>query len=538
MTIDYLSAINNKGSGMNITQLVDALVQAEIVPKRNLVTRKQDATETSISELAKLRSTFDEFQTVLKTPNAGVASEAYSTSPAVSVRVTDYSALRVARDLISVDQLARGQVLEFSGFTSANAVLASGNLTVDFGSWSQAGFQPSGARQSQMVSLPAPGGTLNALATKLDALEGVSARVVAKGVDNYSLVVVSDTGSKNALRISADGAGLAAFDNSIGNSQQVVSARNALVTYNGIALERASNSIADLIPGVVLDLNAETSEPATVGVIEDAKFAEAELATYLEKLNGVIGAVKTATRRGVNGEAGGPLAGDVTMASILRQLSGLTTTPIQGFGDTPIYLGSYGVQTERDGTFSIDSEKFATAFAANPGGYRAIFANLAQSSDAAISVTTKATAAPPVGAHDLVYTDATTATLNGTSLIPRVVNGRQTFYAITGAFAGVSIDVADARPGNSKIYFGQSAFDRMSDYITSILSRTGDFGRVETSFNEAALAQSEALDELAAKEELLADLYRTRFTVMEQQITKLKSTGTYLTNMVEAWKKE
>ena len=152
MTIDYLSAINNKGSGMNITQLVDALVQAEVVPKRNLISKKQDATELSISELAKLRSAFDDFQTALKTPNAGVASDAYSTSTAVSVRVSDYSALRVAKDLVSVDQLARGQVLEFSGFTSANAAVASGSLAIQFGTWSQGGFQASGTRADQTAA--------------------------------------------------------------------------------------------------------------------------------------------------------------------------------------------------------------------------------------------------------------------------------------------------------------------------------------------------------------------------------------------------
>lgn len=537
MTIDYLSAINNNGSGMNITQLVDALVQAEVVPKRNLISKKQDATELSISELAKLRSAFDDFQTVLKTPNAGVASDVYSTSTALSVRVSDYSSLRVAKDLVSVDQLARGQVLEFSGFTSANAAVASGNLAIQFGTWSQGGFQASGTRADQTVSFAPPGGTLTALATKLDALDGVSARVVAKGIDNYSLVVVADPGVDNALRITASDPGLAAFDNSAANSQQVLSARNARLTYNGIALERRSNSITDLVPGVVLDLNAVTQEPATVGVIEDASFAKGELAAYLGKLNGLIGAVKTATRRGVNGESGGPLAGDVTMGAILRQLSSLTTTPIQGVGEAPVYLGSYGVQTERDGTFSIDSSKFAAAFAANPAGYRAIFANLAQSSDSAIGVTVSATADPPAGGHDLIYTDEGTATLNGSALIPRAVNGRQTFYAITGAFKGISIDVTDASLGSSKLYFGQSAFDRMNDYITAILTKTGDFGRVETSFAETALSQEDALSDLAAKEELLADLYRTKFTVMEQQITRLKSTGTYLTNMVEAWKK-
>jgi flagellar hook-associated protein 2 len=116
------------------------------------------------------------------------------------------------------------------------------------------------------------------------------------------------------------------------------------------------------------------------------------------------------------------------------------------------------------------------------------------------------------------------------------VDGRQTFYAITGTFAGVSIDVEDAALGSSSIYFGQSALDRMSDYISVIMSKVGDFSRVENGYDDRASEQSDALISLSEKEDLLAQLYRTKFTVMEQQITRLKSTGTYLTNMVESWK--
>ena len=40
MSVDYLSALNTKGSGLNITQLVDSLVQAETEPKKKLINDK------------------------------------------------------------------------------------------------------------------------------------------------------------------------------------------------------------------------------------------------------------------------------------------------------------------------------------------------------------------------------------------------------------------------------------------------------------------------------------------------------------------
>ena len=34
MAVDYISALNTKGSGLNITQIVDSLVDAETQPKK------------------------------------------------------------------------------------------------------------------------------------------------------------------------------------------------------------------------------------------------------------------------------------------------------------------------------------------------------------------------------------------------------------------------------------------------------------------------------------------------------------------------
>jgi flagellar hook-associated protein 2 len=308
MAVDYLSAINSKGSGMNITQLVDALVTAEIAPKRNMIVAKQDSTDLSISELAKLRSSFDEFQDALKTPNAGVASEVYSTSTAISVTADDYAKLQVASDLISVTQLARAQVLEFTGFTSASASLSQGNLTLQFGTWSQSDFSEADSTKAKTIAVPASGTTLSSLAAQLNELSGVSARVVAKGTNDFSLVVMSDLGAENSIKITSDSANLSAFDNSQSNSQQVLAAQNAVISYNGVNLERSSNAISDLIPGVTLSLNATTATAVTVGVVEETGSAEAELTTYLEKLNALIGTMKAATKRGINGEGAGPLA--------------------------------------------------------------------------------------------------------------------------------------------------------------------------------------------------------------------------------------
>ena len=53
---DYLSLVNQSGSGFNVSELVNAIVGSEIEPKRILQTTKQQKTENAISGIGFLTS--------------------------------------------------------------------------------------------------------------------------------------------------------------------------------------------------------------------------------------------------------------------------------------------------------------------------------------------------------------------------------------------------------------------------------------------------------------------------------------------------
>ena len=63
MAVDYLSALNSKGSGLNITQLVDSLVKAETEPKKKLLNDKIDKQTSQISALGEVASELDTLKT-------------------------------------------------------------------------------------------------------------------------------------------------------------------------------------------------------------------------------------------------------------------------------------------------------------------------------------------------------------------------------------------------------------------------------------------------------------------------------------------
>ena len=62
MATDYLSALN-AGSGLNVPQIVDALVDAERVPKQKKIDEATETATVKISALGSLKNELSVFQT-------------------------------------------------------------------------------------------------------------------------------------------------------------------------------------------------------------------------------------------------------------------------------------------------------------------------------------------------------------------------------------------------------------------------------------------------------------------------------------------
>lgn len=538
MTVDYLSTLNSKGSGLNVTQLVDSIVNAEIEPAKALINDKSSANDLSISEIALLRSRMNSTQNVLEGAGDGGLFSVQSASTAIGVSVTDPQALTESITGIEVQQLASAQVLEFTGYSSKDATLSAGTLSIDTGTWDSGTFTATSGGSTQTVTLSATT-TLAELATLLDALSGVSAQVLDKGDGTFSLSVSSALGAANALQITASGGAPTDFDTTDG-SNQVSAAANAQIVMNGITVERASNTVSDLIAGVELNLNSVTTGAQNISVSKDEDTAKAELRALVDQINTLRGFLDTATARGINGAKAGPLAGDAGIAAIQRELAALTTAPLTGFGDTPVYLAEIGVRTELDGSLSVDEEKLSQTLDNRPELFQAVFRSSASMSASNLGISFGLSAEPPEGAYDFVYDSGDdTATLNGQTLSSRTnAEGQQEFYRLTGDFNSVTIKVLEGSAQSATAYVGVSLADKMNRYLTEVLGTKGDISTKETYFNEKLGEYTEALADLDTRAEVLEARELKRFTQMEQAVTQLKSTGEYITSMMDAWNKE
>ena len=105
---DYLSLVNQGGSGFNVSELVTAMVAAEIEPKRSIQNTKLEKTENSISGIGYLNSqaliTKDSFEAI---SGANFFEANSGNKSSISVVVSDESQLSTANRTISNVQIAK-----------------------------------------------------------------------------------------------------------------------------------------------------------------------------------------------------------------------------------------------------------------------------------------------------------------------------------------------------------------------------------------------------------------------------------------------
>ena len=544
MAVDYLSTLNSGGSGLNITQLVDSIVAAEIEPTKALINKQVSENDLAISEVAKFRARAATLEGALSVAGATGLFQVQSSSAATAIAVTDMGALETGSISVKTTQLATRQVLEFEGFASLDAAIPAGTLTIETGSWSADNvFTTNPDSTAQTVAIASGGTSLSEFSTDLNAITGVTAQVIAKGDGTFSLSVMSEYGAENALRLTASSNGPTDFDTSDGG-HEITAAQDAELIVNGITISRETNSISDIVAGATLTLNEVTSSNVTLSVATNATTATADLQALIDQINTMRSYLEAATARGANGAEPGALAGDASISAIKRELSSITTAPLNGFGNDPVYLSEVGVKTNRDGSLSLDATQLEKILFSNPEKLDAIYNSVNSMELDSLSVAFSSSATPPEGAHSFAYDAVSdTATLNEISLSSRINSaGDREFYKIGGTFNGLVINAGTHVQADgdlsSKVYVGQSLVDKLSTYLETITATSGDITKKETYLNSRSSEYKEQLTEADTKADIIQARELRKFAEMEKAVTQLKSTGDYITTLMDAWAKE
>ena len=88
MAVDYLSALN-VGSGLNTTEIIDALVEAERAPKASEINSAKEKRTVEISSLGQIKQGFETFDTALAPVEEITGLSVASSGSAIDVKISD-----------------------------------------------------------------------------------------------------------------------------------------------------------------------------------------------------------------------------------------------------------------------------------------------------------------------------------------------------------------------------------------------------------------------------------------------------------------
>lgn len=366
------------GSGVDMAALAQNMAAAQFAARTDRLAARSETLDRQISAASNLKSMMLSLATSLgdrirvgdlsPQPQLGNASVATASLSGTVQPRGSYS--------LEVTALAKSQTLASPAYTAATDPVGAGTLTLRFGTVAGTAFTAD-PEQAQVDITIASGATLADVASAINgANAGVSA-YVAQTVDGAQLVVKGANGASNGFVLEATEAagepGLAnlAWNPSGDASRLLSTAGDAAFKVDGLSMTSPSNSVADAIPGVRLELTG-----TNIGTPTTVRFSDpsAAITTAMQDLTAALNEIAAEVRAFTDPKTG-DLARDGGARSLQRQLSGLAGTVIMpGAADgVPSTLADLGLSTQRDGTFLLNTERLSKTLASNPNDAAAMF---------------------------------------------------------------------------------------------------------------------------------------------------------------------
>jgi len=534
MATDYLSALN-VGSGLNTTEIIDSLVNADVVPKQNIINTKIDERKVSISALGQLQTDLKSFDTNLVAIDGMIGLSVNSSGTATSLELTNSSSANEFSHKIEVANIATPQTLVFSGFSGEDDELGAGSLAISFGTWSGGSFTQN-STSTETITITDGADTLADIRNAInDSDMGLTASIIQVNTQSYSLMVKSTTGLDNAIQIVAtetvSNTGLADLDySSYDSNVELVAATDASFSLDGIEITRDTNTVTDLLDGMTLTLNNATTTAETITSVYSSSEAYDVMQALVKEINALSSSLRTLSQRGLNGADDGPLVGDPIVAKLTNSLRSINTDAIYGFGDDAIYMASFGVQTQKDGSVILDEDTFTKAFEENPSDFAAIVMDRFTASTSGVEVSMTGTDWVG-GIYDLVYTDANNVTIDSVDMTVS-----DTIYtSSSGSTDGLILDIG-SNVSAASVYLGRSALSALRLSIADYLVTGSDINDKITTYSDDISDYETDLVDLTARMESLRSNYTEKYSAMNAVLESSKSSSDFLTNMMDAWK--
>ncbi len=538
-TPDILSKLN-VGSGMNNSEIITSLVDAERVPQLERIEKSEASTENKISAYGLLKNDIKAFRDTIRNIKDSDSASHIGSSSNTTIAKFSTSGTTGSENIDSslvVSSLANTHTLASGSYNNTGSTVGAGSLTIDFGTWSTTSSANDTFTANSNSSISIDTSASTTLAQLRDSInnatENAEATILYNGT-GYVLVIKGNSGAANEVRVTPSGGSSADLTNNFSyttstkNLTQTVDGTDASFTVDGISMTRPSNTIIDLYKGYTLELESTSSSAINISSAQNLDTINGLLDDFVESYNSIYLNISDMTNLAFSSDdSSGPLAGDSLARKIQRDLRSFTTQSISGYEGGPYSLSLLGIQTNRDGSIALNSNILKNSFEAQPKIIDAMFKNQLTSDNALVEVTTLGSDTQP-GSYAITksgsdyFIDGVQLSNNGTL-----------YTSGSGNSSGMVINIASTNVTSANIYYGKSLMTQIDDDLTSLLTFNGDISTKISNLSEKMSDFKEQKVSLEERMDRLTDRYTLQFTSMEQSIAGLKETGNYLDQMLK-----
>ena len=362
-------SFNGLGSGLAVSDIVDALVNAEQAPAEARLNTKEANLTTDISAVGALKSALEKVQTSMEALGDSDKYQQRSTSGTddfISISADENA--QPGSYNVKVDALAQAHKLSSPAFAADEAVGA-GVITIGSGTNS---FSTVLSATNTLEDLRDQ--INNGPYTGNDSNDSVVATIVTSDTGQHLVLTSKETGEDNAITISVqdddgnntDTGGLSrlAYDvsdtdpaNHTANLTEVNAAQNAQITIDGtLTISSNTNEFSNVIDGV--DITAKKphdtdDDISDISVTENNNNIKTGLNSFISSYNELL---ELSNTLGASGEDGvGVMAGDSLLRGVMSKLRDTITDSVN-VGGSSLSLSQLGVTTDRYGVLSLDSD--------------------------------------------------------------------------------------------------------------------------------------------------------------------------------------
>ncbi|WP_165721585.1 MULTISPECIES: flagellar filament capping protein FliD [unclassified Pseudoalteromonas] len=359
---------NGLGSGLAVSDIVDALVNAEQAPAEARLNTTESKLTTDISAVGALKSALEKVQTSMEALGDSDKYQQRSTSGN-----DDFISISADQDAqpggydVKVNNLATEHKILSQAFDADTAV-GQGTMTLTSGDNSFDIEVSDTATLSEIrdaINDSNDNDSINATIITDDSGQHLVMSAKNSGAENEIKIEIADIDGNNT---DVNGLSRLAFDSAgVQNTSEIIAATDASITIDGsLTVSSSSNEFAGVIDGITItakkphDTDDDISD---ISVTENNNNIKAGLNSFITSYNELL---ELSNNLGASGESGaGVMAGDSLLRGVMSKLRSEITESVDLGDGNSLSLSQLGVETDRYGVLTLNTETLDEQIDAN-----------------------------------------------------------------------------------------------------------------------------------------------------------------------------